>query len=213
MRYYIVIITPCVDDKVFPFLMIDNFYNEEELELIWEELTSMDKMGRLFIKTPGHAGVAKNEDGTPRAELKRFELDSLYEGKREESNIFKVYGKVLSNEVIEAYRNVTPAWRTLITTNNDCTIVNYYDHGDYYLEHNDVFMHSCLTFFYTQPKKFTGGDLVFTQSGTTVECLHNRMILFPSHYLHRVTEIEMKEEDRNKGLGRYSFAHFYTYNN
>ena len=33
------IIRPCVDDKVFPFLMIDNFYNEEELELIWEDLT------------------------------------------------------------------------------------------------------------------------------------------------------------------------------
>jgi len=207
-----VIIRPCVDDKVFPFLIVDDFYNEEELELIWEELTSMDKMGRMFIKTPDHAGVAKDADGNARAELKRFELDSLYKGKREESNIFSVYGKVLSPKVLDGY-GVVPSCRTLLTTNNDCTIVNYYDHGDYYLEHNDVFMHSCLTFFYIQPKKFTGGDLVFTDSGATVECLHNRMILFPSYYLHKVTEIEMNEEDRNKGLGRYSFAHFYTYNN
>ena len=33
----------------------------------------MDKMGRLFIKTPGHAGVAKNEDGTPRQYALRIE--------------------------------------------------------------------------------------------------------------------------------------------
>jgi hypothetical protein len=207
------ICTPCVDDKVFPFLMIDNFYNEEELELIWEELTSMEKVGQLFTHTKGHEGVATDEEGTPRANLRRFELDRLYKDRREESNIFKVYNKITSSKVIDAYKETTAAYRTFASTNNDCTIINYYDHGDYYKEHNDVFIHSCLIFFYIRPKKFTGGDLVFTDSGTTVECLHNRMLLFPSYYLHKVTEIEMKEEDRNKGLGRYSFAHFYTYNN
>ncbi len=207
------IIRPCVDDKVFPFLMIDNFYNEEELELIWEDLTSIGTLGSLLVKAKGHEGVATDEDGTPKADLRRCGLDELYEGNREKSNIFKVYEKITSSKVVDAYKETTAAYRTFTSTNNDATIVNYYDHGDYYKEHNDVFIHSCLIFFYIQPKKFTGGDLVFTDSGATVECLHNRMILFPSYYLHKVTEIEMNEEDRNKGLGRYSFAHFYTYNN
>jgi len=208
-----VIIRPCVDDKVFPFLMIDNFYNEEEQELIWDELCGTEKLGKLFLKTPDHAGVATDNEGNELAELRRYGLDEIYNGNRDESSIFKVYSKITSKEVIDAYVETTPSWRTFVSTNNDCTIVNYYDHGHHYKEHTDVFMHSCLIFFYLQPKKFTGGDLVFTQSGATVECLHNRMILFPSYYLHKVTEIEMNEEDRNKGLGRYSFAHFYTYNN
>lgn len=199
---------PCVDDKVFPFLVIDDFYNEEEQELIWSELeVHRDKLIR------GHGGIAKDETGFDLASLKRFSLDRLYEGRRQDSKIFSVYNKVYSEDVKQAYRETTPSSKTFETTNNDATILNYYENGDEYKEHSDVFMHSCLIFFYKQPKKFTGGDLVFTDSGTTVECLHNRMLLFPSYYLHRVTEIEMKEEDRNKGLGRYSFAHFYTYNN
>ena len=35
-------------DKPFPHLIIDDFYNPEELELIWEELTFYTKPGKLL---------------------------------------------------------------------------------------------------------------------------------------------------------------------
>jgi len=28
----------CIDNKVFPYLIVDNFYNKKEQKLIWEEL-------------------------------------------------------------------------------------------------------------------------------------------------------------------------------
>ena len=94
------IIRPCVDDKVFPFLMIDNFYNEEELKLIWDELeVHRDKLVR------GHGGIAKDETGFDLATLKRFSLDRLFEGHRQDSEIFSVYHKVYSEDVKNYYLN------------------------------------------------------------------------------------------------------------
>ena len=55
---------------------------------------------------------------------------------------------------------------------------------------------------------------MFADSGIKIECIHNRMVLFPSYYLHSAEPVVMKEEDKNKGLGRYSMAHFFdVFNN
>ena len=71
-------------------------------------------------------------------------------------------------------------------------------------------MHSCLIWFFQEPKKFKGGNLKFTQSFKTVECKNNRMVLFPSYYLHEVDKIIMKKKDMKKNLGRYCLTHFYN---
>ena len=71
-------------------------------------------------------------------------------------------------------------------------------------------MHTALIWFYKEPKRFTGGVLTFTQSKKTVECKHNRMVLFPSYYLHAVDEVTMEYKYRGKGLGRYCLTHFYN---
>ena len=43
------------------------------------------------------------------------------------------------------------------------------------------------------------------------ECMYNRTVLFPSWYYHAVSEIKMKEEDLNKGLGRWAITHFINF--
>ena len=35
-------------DKPFPHLILENFYNEEELNLVWEELKFYTKPGKLL---------------------------------------------------------------------------------------------------------------------------------------------------------------------
>ena len=42
--------------KPFPHLIIEDFYNEEELELIWEELKYYTKPGK-FLDVEGFRGV------------------------------------------------------------------------------------------------------------------------------------------------------------
>ena len=80
-----------------PFLVVDNFYNKEEQNLIWTEL---DFHKENFIVDEGIAnrGVAKNNNGKPIANLSRIYLDELYENKRERSSILHCYQKLFTRE-------------------------------------------------------------------------------------------------------------------
>ncbi len=201
--------TICDEDKVFPYLMIDDFYSKKEQKLIWKELIS-HKNNFKEDQAPAGQGVARDENGKSISNSKRIYLDDIYGDNRQDSNILNFYKKIISPEVKEAYRYTTPSWRLFEITNHDRSQVSYYENEGDYKEHFDKYMHTCLIWFYKEPKRFTGGDLTFTQSKQTVECKHNRMILFPSYYLHAVDEVSMEYKYRGKGLGRYCLSHFYN---
>ena len=201
--------TICDEDKVFPYLMIDDFYSKKEQKLILEELTFHKNNFKVDHKVAGD-GVARDKNGKPLANATRLYLDETYVNNRQDSNILNFYKKIISPEVKEAYRYTTPSWRLFEITNHDRSQVSYYENEGDYKEHFDKYMHTCLIWFYKEPKRFTGGDLTFTQSKQTVECKHNRMILFPSYYLHAVDEVSMEYKYRGKGLGRYCLSHFYN---
>jgi len=192
-----------------PFLVVDNFYNKEEQSLIWTEL---DSHKENFVVDEGIAnrGVAKNINGKPIANLSRIYLDELYENKRERSSILHCYQKLFTREIINKYKEKTLAARTYAITNTDWSQVSYYENNNNYDKHFDEFMHSCLIWFYRKPKRFDGGDLIFTDLNETVKCKHNRMILFPSYYYHKVNKVIMKEQYKNKGLGRFCLTHFFS---
>ena len=192
-----------------PFLVVDNFYNKEEQNLIWTEL---DFHKEDFVVAEGSAnkGVAINNNGKAIANLSRIYLDELYQNKREQSNILQCYQKLFTKEIINNYKEKTLAARTYETTNTDWSQVSYYENNNNYDKHFDEFMHSVLIWFYRKPKRFDGGDLIFTDLNETVKCKHNRMILFPSYYYHKVNKVIMKEQYRNKGLGRFCLTHFFS---
>ena len=201
--------TICDEDKVFPYLMIDDFYSKKEQKLIWKELI-FHKNNFKEDQRPAGQGVGRDENGKSVSNSTRIYLDDIYGDKRQDSNILNFYKKIISPEVKEAYRHTTPSWRLFEITNHDRSQVSYYENEGDYKEHFDKYMHTCLIWFYKEPKRFTGGDLTFTQSKQTVECKHNRMILFPSYYLHAVDEVSMEYKYRGKGLGRYCLTHFYN---
>ena len=201
--------TICDEDKVFPYLMIDDFYSKDEQKLILEELRFHKNNFKVDQKVVGD-GVARDENGKSISNSKRIYLDDIYGDNRQDSNILNFYKKIISPEVKEAYRYTTPSWRLFEITNHDLSQVSYYENEGDYKEHFDKYMHTCLIWFYKEPKRFTGGDLTFTQSKQTVECKHNRMVLFPSYYLHAVDEVSMEYKYRGKGLGRYCLTHFYN---
>ena len=204
----------CTENKVFPYLIVDNFYNEKEQMLIWDEL-DYHILNNSFEydkgdKDDGRKGVATADDGKPLANLTRIYLDDIYFDRRQSSNILNFYLKIVSKKVVRKYSQTTPSWVTFKNSNNDCSQVSYFENKSDYKNHTDDFMHTCLIWFYREPKRFTGGDLQFPQSNKVVECKHNRMILFPSYYEHEVSEVVMKEEDVGMGLGRFTLSHFYN---
>jgi len=192
-----------------PFLVVDNFYNKEEQSLIWTEL-DFHKDNFVIDEGTANRGVAINNNGKSIANLSRIYLDNLYENKREQSNILQCYQKLFTNKIINKYKEKTLAARTYETTNTDWSQVSYYENNNNYDEHFDQFMHSVLIWFYHEPKRFDGGDLIFTDLNETVKCKHNRMILFPSYYYHKVNKVTMEEQYRNKSLGRFCLTHFFS---
>ena len=81
-------VSATVCEGPFPHLIIDNFYNEDELNLIWQELN--------FYTLPNKLLTPKKYGGIPsQTKSKGLVLDSLYKnyvdsGKRK-SNWFKKY--------------------------------------------------------------------------------------------------------------------------
>lgn len=190
--------------KITDCLVIDNFYSPKEQKDIWEELDY--HLDSFYLDKKGCA-----QDGDiPLANLSRIYLDEIYRNNRADSNILTHYSKILSKRNLEKYAEITPSGRTLEVTNIDWSQVSYYEDGNNYAEHFDQFMHSCLIWFFREPKKFTGGNLTFTETGEVVTCKHNRMLLFPSYLMHKVDTVNMVEKDLGQGLGRYCLTHFFS---
>ena len=83
-------ITLCTEDKVFPYLMIDNFYSKDEEKLIWEELTFHKNNFKVDHKV-GTEGGARDKNNKPLANATRLYLDDIYRNNRQDSNILSLY--------------------------------------------------------------------------------------------------------------------------
>ena len=190
-----------------PFLQIDNFFDESEQANIWRELDYYDA-GKCWNNDPRDPTRAREEDGTVLARNSRIYLDNIYRAShRLFSPVLTHHMKIYSAPVINAYKDMCPASRTVVKVNQDKTFLSYYGHDDEYKFHTDGNDHSVLIYFHKEPKAFEGGDLMFEDSGVTVECKHNRMVMFPSFYLHASSRLIMSATNEI-GAGKYTISSF-----
>ena len=116
----------------FPHLIFHNFYDDEELRLIWDELNFYTEPDKLF-DVEDYQGVV----GYTKA--KAIHLDSVYTGKnRKLSNILKVSRKVFDKQVLEPFADLHDSCTFAKLSNYDVTKVRYYHNGDYYKPHTDT---------------------------------------------------------------------------
>ena len=181
------------DDDKYPFVVIDNYYNEQELKSVWAELDFFST-SPVNIHRAETTVVAKFLDGQPRSKAYRWYPNSIYKHS-------DYYPKTLSS-----IQNFT--CRSFFTSNSDNTIINYYDESDHYRAHHDTVLWTQVTWLYKEPKKFEGGDFDFPESGIEVKLKNNRSVLFPSCYLHRVSPIKMIEQVNELGWGRWCLTTF-----
>jgi len=193
------------DDERFPFLLVDNFYTEDQEKKVWKEFEFYESSG---IPAPvKDEDISKYEDGTPRGKNLRVYPDAIFKT-REASNILRFqYENVFSEEVKNSYKETSATYRWLNNSNSDFTIISYYEDDHYYKAHFDSCQISCCIWMFREPKAFSGGEFTFTDSGVSLDCVNNRMVLFPGYYKHSVSPIKMKREGDN--LGRYTITHFY----
>ena len=127
----------------FPHIIFHNFYNDEELKLIWEELDFYTKPNKLF-EAKDYGGVVGYTSA------KAILLDKLYsKDYRCISNILTVNRKVFNKEILEPFGQLHDCCSTAVYSNHDITKVRYYHDGDYYDPHTDR-NYQFLAFSYLQ---------------------------------------------------------------
>ena len=201
----------------FPHLIVKNFYNEEELELIWEELKFYTHPGKLY-DAKDFGGIVDNTNS------KAIILDQLYRNyshKQSEnvngnpnyrlmSNILTVTRKIFNSGILEVFSNIHGCCSIAKFANWDATKVRYYHNGEYYEPHTDKSM-QFLAFYYIhkEPKKFSGGEIYFPKYDYEYGCDNNSIIVFPGWVKHGVRRVRIKDSDYSEGYGRYAITTFF----
>jgi Rps23 Pro-64 3,4-dihydroxylase Tpa1-like proline 4-hydroxylase len=193
------------NQKPFPFLLIHNFYNQYELDLIWQELDFLSYSHKFDDGKKSNDRLSS--DGKYEKQCKAIYLDDVY-ANRNISNILSVNRKLFTEQILTEFCKINFAYKSISHCKNDYTMINYYENSDYYKPHSDNYMYSALTWLYREPKKFSGGEFNFVDYNYTIEPLNNTLILFPSFVSHSVNAICLDNIHTNKNYGRYSIAQF-----
>ena len=198
--------------KHCPYFIVDNWYTEEEEKRVWSELDFYSHTEHAKIEKAENTVVAKDNDGISKSNAYRFHMWDYYTPKGQNiSHIMNCLYKQRSIEFHDIVKNALPQhYNNFIATDTDGTMISYYDKAKYYKSHSDTVQFTCLIWLYKQPKRFFGGNLKLIDGNATIECISNRMILFPSYLQHEVTEVKSKE-DIEFGYGRYCITHFYNW--
>jgi len=193
----------------YPYIVIDDFYDYNEYQLIWQELDFLTYDWKMV--GPDKAGSA-SVDGRYLKNNRCIWIDQAY-GDRDLSNILKVGRKLFTDErVKQAVKEAGSLFDMFTELDRDCTLLSYYDNATRYEPHRDKNIVTALYWTFRQPRVFSGGDLTFTDTDQVVELRDNRMLLFLAQMNHEVSEIRMhNREEPFSGLGRYCITNFIDY--
>jgi predicted 2-oxoglutarate/Fe(II)-dependent dioxygenase YbiX len=194
-----------IEINSLPVVVIDNFYDSLESDQIWKELCLLNHTPTNLLG-PEKTGSAKSKSGEILKQTKGIFLDEIY-NQRQFSTILNVTRKVFDGNFCQELIQKHVFFKYLKESNQDTTLIQYYEHSDYYKLHWDRSLLTTITWFYNEPKSFAGGELLF-EDGTLVECKKNRFIIFPSILQHEVRHITMPENLIGMNLGRYSISQF-----
>ena len=189
------------------YAIIEDFYDEEELKLIWRELEYLTPK----LQSPNHTQTSMDQETGQY--LKNATGIHVYNYiKFEFSDIGKANRKIFDRDVVNKLIDINPLFRGLGMANHDGLLVNYYENGNYYKPHIDATLFSAVSFHYKEPKKFSGGDFILNDFNLKIEIKNNMLVIFPGAYQHEATEVIMNEKDLNQGFGRYSMTQFININ-
>ena len=194
----------------FPLMVVQNFYNKSELDLIWKELDFYTSPNKLF-DAEEYGGVVD------RTNAKAICLDELYKGHKNKknfrniSNILTVNRKLFNSGVLDKFSQLHDCCILAPKCNHDITKVRYYHNNEYYDPHTDRSVNFlAFSYFFKEPKKFTGGDLIFPKYDFKLSCENNSMVIFPGWVEHGVRKVTIQDSDYFDGWGRYCISSFFS---
>ena len=191
-------------DGVFPYIEINDFYSEDELEKVWKDIDSISYGNKLVDPSQSKSAYVNGQ-------LLKNNSGVFVEECFPDSNIIKIN----AHRLTELDYTQHSAWyfkNTPFICNDNSTLLSYYENASYYKPHRDNAFFTILIWLYKEPKRFTGGNLHFPDYNHSIEVKNNRFIMFPSMIRHAVDEVSIEEEYRDKFLGRYCLTVFALHN-
>ena len=196
------------DNPTFPFIVIDDWYTPNEEKAVWKELDFFSTTPRENIDRAENTIVARNLDGSSKSKAYRFYIEEFYK-KRKLSPIINCMYKQISPEFHNIISDCMPYARSFLSSNGDSTLLSYYEENDHYEPHHDTFAWTCLIWMVKEPRLFNGGDFKLNEIDIEIKLKNNRMVMFPSCYLHSVSPVKFHTQPKEIGYGRYTITHFY----
>lgn len=174
---------------------MDDFFASAALEMIFRELKSLERrMKPGLVRDIGHDGQSVFFPHQRRKNRAVWIHDP--------SKTLRLFREQLwSPPMLEAFEHAhEPLFQIIPNCSAPHLQVSSYMTGDHYDFHEDEGAGVNLTsivFLAAEPKKVRGGDLVLAHDGeeTTVRFKHNRLVIFPSKTLHRVTKVRVASDD------------------
>lgn len=183
-----------------PFLEFQNFYNIEELLLIWDELEYL----KPELRSPKESRGAYDDNGVQLKLNRSVFLDNIYPNNRQSSKILSLSPKFYTEEINDELIKLHPFYGLYSSCNWDHTLISYYEEGNYYKRHKDISVLTSTIFLYKEPKSFEGGEFVFSDFNYKIEIKNNCGLIMPSCIYHHVNTI--------RGEGRFSITNFASIN-
>ena len=188
-----------------PHLLLEDFYTEKQLSVIWKELEILTPS----LDPPENTGSAwhDNEDKTWKKQNEGLFLYNVY-NRREVSPIISFTEQILFNDIGEFLDE--KHWMTNVykACNWNTLLISYYQNNHFYEPHTDLSTLTSLVWIWKEPKHFNGGNFTLTNYDYTIECKNNCGIIFFGGEEHAVNNVTLDEEYMNKNLGRYTVSTF-----
>jgi len=193
-------------------IVIDNFYSEEQLKEINDELTFLTKPS-IMIEDKDKLEAAVDINGKYVTTKAGVWVDSVFKEWRHSALIRCPMENFSKKEVKDKIIQFNPLMKMFYYCNVRNHLLSYYENCGYYSKHTDAAVFTVLNHFYREPKQFKGGDLTLYSEGeikkATIETKNNRVSIIASCTVHSVDTIEMTSK-KLSGEGRYCNAIFMT---
>lgn len=183
----------------YPFYhtILYDFFTQEEIKGINEERLLLQKDNTITqpIEQDNHHKILRETFNT-----NTIFLDQVYQEDRSKSFILNKVHKIYQ---INFDYESNPFLKYLKISNKDLSTLQLYKNTSKYFEHIDRSLLTCLFVFYDVPKKFEGGDFVFSQYNYVPYLTNNSCIIFPGFEAHHVNQLITASED----IVRFSINH------
>jgi hypothetical protein len=191
-----------------PLMVVRNIYTPEELSLIWRELEFLNCSRKSLPSTETGSNGVDPVSALPLTNSKSFHLNEIYKNENV-SDILHLNKKIFDIGFVNAFCSLSPLLGHYRITRKMHTKIKYYDVGEYYRGHRDDSRFTVCTYFFKEPKLFTGGDLHFDEYNYTIPVENNMAVFFVGSVIHSSTDIARQDNNTlTTGFGKYVMNQF-----